>query len=859
MANSLINWVLKYPKIFIFFILLVTLAAGCFVYKNISINTSNTDLLSKELTFRKNDIAFTKEFPQFSNNIIVVIDAKKSDIAKDIASSFYKEMKKKEGELFNDIFYPEELDFFKKNGLLYLSEEELENKLDEMASYQPFISRLSQDQTLHGLLKTIDLFLSADLSDSHLNQINELFKKLSEDEGSFTWGDLFSNKNESNYREIIYLQPKLNFSNFFPSENSLLFLKNEIRYFINYYEHTNLWSKEQKNFDIRLTGIVPMEQDELNTLGGGAKIGIAISLILVFILLLGAFSNILYLFVSFLTLLIGLIFTTVFALLFFQELNLISIAFAILFIGLGIDFSIHYLLRTHEFLWNKSLEKADFRRMLLFTNNSIKKALFLTAISVSIGFFSFTFTSFQGLSQLGVIAGTGMFISLFLTLFFLPPCLILVKKFPRLFLPNYREAVGPAFDFNFETYMSFFNKNSKIFFILSFLFLLFSLYNLQNIKFNDDPLKLRNQESGSVLMMNELIKNKTINPHSVDVLVNNISEGNELKKQLLDLDEIQEVNFFEDLIPKNQDAKLEILNQFKTFFPEIILKETKESKDMDIIQKENELLKSIEDKVNEKYKSTIDISYIYKLKEKKYSGNIFYFFRENIKNFNDSLKAQKISKENIPDSLKSRYVGKNGGIRLEIVPSKNLNDLNNKKEFVESVFKVAPNVSGGAFTTFEASITVIQSFKEAMIISICLTTLFLFFTLRNFKKVFIVFINLSAALLFSLSFLNLLGLNLNFANIIALPLLFGLGAATSIQTILRTEKFKTLDDYFANSTTPRAIVFSLLTTLGAFFVLSLSSHVGTASMGKLLIISIFSIYLANLTILLPLEKYFFKK
>ena len=95
MANSLINWVLEYPKRFIFCILLITLVAGCFVYKNISINTSNTDLLSEELTFRKNDLALTKEFPQFSNNIMVVVDAKKSDIAKDIASSFYKEVKKK--------------------------------------------------------------------------------------------------------------------------------------------------------------------------------------------------------------------------------------------------------------------------------------------------------------------------------------------------------------------------------------------------------------------------------------------------------------------------------------------------------------------------------------------------------------------------------------------------------------------------------------------------------------------------------------------------------------------------------------------------------------------------------------------
>ncbi len=412
MANSLINWVLKYSKRFIFFILLITLAAGCFVYKNISINTSNTDLLSKELTFRKNDIAFKKEFPQFSNNIIVVIDAKKSDIAKDIASSFYKELRKKEGELFNDIFYPEELDFFKKNGLLYLSEEDLEQRLDEMASYQPFITRLSQDQTLYGLLNTINLFLSADLSNSYIDQINKLLKKLTEQK-SLTWGDLFSFEDKSNYREIIYLQPKLDFSNFFPSENSLFFLEEQIENIKNKYEHAKYKNhSNESNFNIRLTGTVPMEHDELNTLGGGAKIGVIISLILVFVFLLYAFKNSLYLLASFLTLIIGLIWTTTFALLFFKELNLISIAFAILFIGLGIDFSIHYLLRTYEF------SSKEFRGFLLSTNSSITNALLLTAIAIAIGFFSFAFTSFQGLAQLGIIAGTGMFISLFLTLFF---------------------------------------------------------------------------------------------------------------------------------------------------------------------------------------------------------------------------------------------------------------------------------------------------------------------------------------------------------------------------------------------------------------------------------------------------------
>ena len=131
-----------------------------------------------------------------------------------------------------------------------------------------------------------------------------------------------------------------------------------------------------------------------------------VSLILVFMLLLIAFRNSLYLLASFLTLVIGLIWTTTFALLFFKELNLISIAFAILFIGLGIDFSIHYLLRTYEF------SSKEFRGFLLSTNSSITNALLLTAIAIAIGFFSFAFTSFQGLAQLGIIAGTGMFISL---------------------------------------------------------------------------------------------------------------------------------------------------------------------------------------------------------------------------------------------------------------------------------------------------------------------------------------------------------------------------------------------------------------------------------------------------------------
>ena len=859
MFNSLFVWVLNQSKWIISFVLLLTLFAGFFVYHNISINTSNTDLLSKELLFRQNEKIFKEEFPQFSNNIMVVIDAKKSDVAKDIASKMYSEIKKQEGKLFTDIFYPNELDFFKKNGLLYLSEEELEKWLDQIVNYQPFISRLAESPSLYGLLSTIDLFLLVDLNDQHIDRLNKLLGKIFDiNSTAVAWGDFFSDNEKPNNREIIYLQPKLDFTNFFPSEKTLFFLKQKIK---------NIDNEHWDNFNIRLTGTAPMEHDELSTLGKDAKIGITISLILVLLFIGFALRNLTLIFVSFLTLIIGLIWTTAFALLFFQELNLISIAFAILFIGLGIDFSIHYCLRFLEFLKKKSEHS---KRLLINSTNSIVKALFLTAFATAIGFFSFAFTSFQGVAQLGIIAGTGMFVSFFLTVFFLP-CLLIARKnnSPSCFA-SYKEGT----DINYFQFMLFFKKNSKIFFTLAIFFLIFSLFNLKNIEFNDDPLKLRNPDSISVTTMNELIANKDVDYHSVDILVSDFSKSNELKNKLLVLDEIEEVNLFKDLIPEKQNEKLEILDQFKTFYPKINMQESQKLSSKSFEEQKTTVLnmvESIKSKIDKQYQSKINTNFIDQLKDnfesgeitnleelKKLEGKYFYFFKKNIKKLNDSFEANKITENNIPNSLKSRYIGKNGKIRVEVVPSYNLDNQKNKKRFVDQVFTISPNVSGGAFTTFEAGNAVVTSFKKAMIISICSTTLFLFVVLRNFKKIFIIFINLFTSLLFSLSFLILFGLNLNFANIIALPLLFGLGAATSIQTVLRIEKFETLEKYFKTST-PRAIIFSLLTTLATFCILSFSSHLGTSSMGQLLIISILSIFLSNLTVLLPMEKYFFKK
>ena len=682
MTNSLINWVLTYPKRFIFFILLITLAAGCFVYKNISVNTANTDLLSKELTFRKNDIAFTKEFPQFSNNIIVVVEHYSKQTTKHMASNIYKQIKRN-GKYFNDVFYPEELDFFKTNGFLYLSVEELENKLDEISMYQPFISRLSGNQTFYELLNTLNLFLTADLDKKYLITINKLLGDVKEvSKYPIIWGDIFSNdvKRRSylgGEREIIYLQPKNDETYIFPAAGSIYAVEEIIKI------------KKGKYFDeisfryvpnISLTGTAIMEHTELDELQRDSKDGIFISLVLVILILLYAFKYKRNLFIAnILTLIIGLIWTTAFALLCFNQLNLISIAFAILFIGLGIDFSIHFTLRSREFI------AADKKpgTYLINTYKSIAPTLFLTAVAISIGFYSFTLTSFSGLAELGVIAGTGMFISLFLTLFFLPAILIL--KYASTVTEFSHDTYSRMFDFGYNKeflHLTYFNIHAKRNFIFALSFLLFSLYNLSNVKFETDPLKLRNDNWDSVRVMNELIRDKDIDHNSVNILADDLSQAIELKNKVLDLKEVKEVSFFKDLIPENQDKKLEILDQFNTFFPKINLKQ---KRNYDQISLENEkekiinLLTSIEEKVLLNYEGQIETLNIREIKNKissyqniedliELEKNIFYFFDISVKELEASLKAKKISEKNIPEELKKRYIGKNGKIRLEVVP-----------------------------------------------------------------------------------------------------------------------------------------------------------------------------------------------
>jgi predicted RND superfamily exporter protein len=208
-----------------------------------------------------------------------------------------------------------------------------------------------------------------------------------------------------------------------------------------------------------------------------------------------------------------------------------------------------------------------------------------------------------------------------------------------------------------------------------------------------------------------------------------------------------------------------------------------------------------------------------------------------------------VTVDSLPEALRGRVEAADGQTLVEVYPAENLRDHAALRRFVAEVRSVAPRASGTPVIILEAGRTVTRAFLEAAAISVVAIGLLIALLLRRLREVFLVFAPLTLAALLTVAASVLLQLPFNFANVIVLPLLFGLGVASAVHLVMRARHRDAGRPLFRTST-PRAVVFSALTTIGSFASLGFSGHPGTASMGVLLTVAI-SLTLACTLVVLP--------
>ncbi|MGX2041256.1 MMPL family transporter [Methylocaldum sp. MU1018] len=825
-------------------ILLFLIASGLtlqYAVENLKVDTNTADMISTKLPFQQNRIELEKAFPQDVSTIILLVEGNTPEETAEAVRRIGDKLRQNSTDI-KSVQIPDEGEFFARNGLLYLSLDELEDLSAQLANAQPFLGRIAENNSLGGLLDILGEALKTSAEDFAID-LNPLLEKIREatvaaSEGKpyrLSWQQLMLTRKEGLgvTKRFITITPVLDFNEMLPAERPIKAIDDVV---------ASVLQGDLADVRVHKTGEVVLEHEEMQTIGTGVSIASVVSLILVCATLWIAYRSLKLMFATFVALTMGLIFSLGFATVAIGQLNLISIGFAVLFIGMGDAYSSHFCLRFRELVLRGLSQREALRDTLTSTGSS----LVLCTFTAATGLYAFIPTNYSGVAELGIIAGTSMFIALATTFTVLPALLKVMPLKPKrpdkekndssFLLSNWPIRYAPAIR------------------VITIILGLIAAGLLCDITVDFNPINLRDPNTESVKTFKYLLQFEDTSPMTLASLAQSEAEVKAKETRFKALPSVDKVVSIFDFIPDHQDEKLAVISdlalimgpQLDNFPPPVqddvapksietfhqIVRDRSAAGEDGVLKALDEALTQLQARIE-----TTDESTRQEILD-KLQDSILDPLPATIAKLRDSLKARPISMETLPDDLRSRWVSADGLYRLQIFPKKDLNDLENLREFILEAQKVDKNVTDVPVAYLESMNEAIKAFQEAFTIAFVATTVLLLLVLRNLKDTLLVLLPLLLASLFTAATTVLLDIPFNFANIIALPLLFGLGVDNGIHMAHRLHYLHSSDENLLSTSEAQGIFYGSLTTVFSFGSLAFTTHQGTASMGMLLTIGL---------------------
>jgi hopanoid biosynthesis associated RND transporter like protein HpnN len=849
--NGLAWWVrcvLRFPKITIVVILLLAGVSVAYTRSHLGINTDTADMISPELPWRRDFIAYRESFAVRDRNIVIVVDAGSAAVAAAFAADLAATLRR-EPQRFHSVFLAGDGEFFERNGLLYLSIAQLEDLGDRLAAAQPLLGLLSDQFNGAGVVSVVQTTVDAPASGRDDAQLDAVYAELEHtlraasagQRHAFGWQELITGTPRGPARELVLVQPALDFDLVQPARGAIERIR-EIA--------AQLQSAQNLDVRVRLTGTIAMEHEELASMSSGMVWTGLSSLALVALVLLWALRSPVEIVISLVTLLVGLTYTAAFAAFAVGHLNLLSVAFAVLYFGLGVDFVLHMFLRFREL---RAFGR-DVSAALVESAHGVGASLLICAVTTAVGFYAFIPTQFEGVSELGLITGTGMLISLAVSITLMPafaaviptriPTRLAVSPQGRAWLRRLRHprAVVPA----------------------AVVIAIISLTALPQVSFDGNPIRLRDPDSESVQALADLAADGEAPIFDLVALAGDPATARTWARELEGLSEVRRVVTVDSLIPAQQSAKLLLLEDidlvmgpnFADLSPaafdaaalraaltalrtELTARDSGAPPQPALLEAVSELIDRLaaldEESARERLRAL--------------DADLTAGLARALRRLATGLRAGQVARADLPPELAGRYVNERGQELVEISPAENVNDKEAAERFVASVRSVAATATGLPVVYQEAAATVVRSFQLAFLYALIMIVALLFLFLRRAGDVMLVLAPILFASAVTAAITVWLDIPFNFANIITLPLLVGIGVDNGIHLVhrMRTEP-PASGDPLATSTS-RAVVACALTTIASFGTLAFSPHVGVASMGRLLTLGMTVTLLATLFLL----------
>jgi uncharacterized protein len=835
-VSRLVQLSVCYPwAVTLAFFLLAALCASYFI-QHVAITTDSKKLMSSSLPWRQQEIKIDAAFPERINRILAVIDATTPEGADNAADALVTELSPR-SDVIRTIDRVGGGDFFERNGLLFLSLENVRRDTADLISAQPFLGTLAADPTLRGVAQTLSQSLDGvrrqkttlkDLRPAFTAIADALQSLANGKVAAFSWRTLIAGRpaKPTELRRFVNIWPVLDFAALQPAGKATTVVREAI---------SSLGLTADKGVRVRLTGGLVLSDEEFSSVADGAAVNTAVTLLLVGVVLWLALRKARIILAVFVNLVVGLILSAAVGLWMVGALNPISVAFAVLFVGLGVDFGLQFSVRYRA----ERYAGGDLGAALAETGWGMAGPLVLAAASIATAFYSFLPTAFVGVSELGLIAGTGIIIAFGTTITFLPALISLLNP-PGEVNPIGYAALAPL--------DRFLHDRRKWVVGLTLAATILGLPLLAGLRFDFNPLNLRPQNSESMATLLELMNDPDTTPNTIDVLRSNLAEAASTAERLRRLPEVNEVMTLQSFVPEDQDAKLSLIDDASFFFQNTLEPERIEPEPTPPVTRA-----AIEKLVLELSDAVRDLDSPAAMQARRLADllaalakapperldeaqrTLIAPLKTTLRQVRKLLTAQPVSLDTLPPALKQLWVAADGRALIGVAPKGDANDNENLSRFVAAVRTVVPDAAGTPVSITEAAITMVTAFVEAGILSVFAIALILFVALRRWVDVALTLVPLLVAIVGTLEICVVIGLKLNFANIIALPLLLGVGVAFKIYYIIAWRSGET---NFLQSSLTRAIFFSACTTVIAFGSLWLSHHPGTSSMGKLMALSL---------------------
>jgi hopanoid biosynthesis associated RND transporter like protein HpnN len=807
-----------------------------YLARHFAITSDINKLMSSSLPWRQQEVMLDLAFPQRIDRIVAVVDAATPEAADDAADALVRELSSR-SDVIRTISRVDGGEFFERNGILFRTLDEVHRDTADLISAQPFLGTLAADPTLRGILRTLSQSLEGvRQGKAKLNDLMPAFAAISDSleaqahgkSAAFSWRTLISGRTAkpSELRHFVHIQPVLDFGDLEPGRKATVVIRETA---------LRLGLTPEKGVKVRLTGSVALSDEEFATIADGAALNGAMTLALVGVVLWLALRKARIIMAVFVNLICGLVLTAAAGLWMVEALNPISVAFAVLFVGLGVDFGIQFSVRYRS----ERHRRDNLEPALLTTAGGMAEPLLLAAASIAIAFYSFLPTAYVGLSELGLIAGTGIIIAFATTLTLLPALLTVLKP------SGEQRPIGYAELAPFDRFLT-----AQRYWIvgLTLAVAILGLPLLSALRFDFNPLNLRAQNSESISTLLDLMSDPDTSPNTIEVLKSNLAQALPIAERLRQLPEVGRVLTLQSFVPEDQEAKLALIEDANFFFqntlnPEKVDPEPAPAETRAAMEK---LAPELEDTVRE-LQSPVAVqarrlaSLLVALAQApptvldEVQRSLVAPLLTTLRQVRRLLTAEPVSIDTLPAALRSMWMSADGRARIEISPKGDSNDNAILSRFVTAVRNVEPDAAGKPIFMIEAAATMVEAFLQAGALSVTAITLILFIALRRWIDVALTLVPLLVAIVVTLEICVLIGLPLSFANIIALPLLLGVGVAFKIYYIIAWRSGET--DFMQSSLT-RAIFFSACTTAVAFGSLWFSHHPGTSSMGKLMALSL---------------------